>query len=315
MKNKSLIKIAKVLFGLALLLFLLIRTDLFELYRLLKGTNVSLILVAISLNFVVFVVNSYRWKVLLKASATRVSLSRLSAYTFIGSFFNAFLPSSIGGDVVRVIEVARHTKDKSAAFSSVFVDRLCGLGSLFLINFISLIFAYGLLEDISSIVMLELILLAVFLMTIFLFNKKLVSGLIRLFEPLLNIVPRLNLSARLKKVYGSLLVYKSEKGLVLKGVVISLVSRVIWIFVAYIVALSLDIHADVWLFFLFVPVVELIRTIPISVNGIGLREGAFVAFFGPYMGSSRALLVGLIFYALLYVNNILGGLLYLLRRI
>ena len=94
----------------------------------------SFLLINISL-----VVRAWRWQVLLRGLGVRLSLGRLTVLYIIGNFFNAFLPSGFGGDVVRAVETAQDVAAEIAA-GTVIVDRLTGLLMLFMMSLIALPF-------------------------------------------------------------------------------------------------------------------------------------------------------------------------------
>ncbi len=85
------------------------------------------------------VIRTYRWHILLSGAGSKVRFSRLLSLYLIGSFFNAFLPSGLGGDVVRAAEAAQDV-ESSVAVGTVLVDRLTGLMALFMMALVVLPF-------------------------------------------------------------------------------------------------------------------------------------------------------------------------------
>ncbi|MEI2607062.1 MAG: lysylphosphatidylglycerol synthase transmembrane domain-containing protein [Candidatus Promineifilaceae bacterium] len=97
------------------------------------------VLLAVGLMTASLVLRAYRWQLLLFGVNSHITLGRLTTIYFIGNFFNAFLPSGFGGDVVRVVEAARDVPTDIAA-GTVLVDRLTGLLTLFVMGLIGLPF-------------------------------------------------------------------------------------------------------------------------------------------------------------------------------
>lgn len=97
------------------------------------------VLLAVTLITGSLFVRAYRWHLLLKGIGSHIPLGRLIIIYFIGNFFNAFLPSGFGGDVVRVVEAARDVPADIAA-GTVLVDRLTGLLTLFVMGLVGLPF-------------------------------------------------------------------------------------------------------------------------------------------------------------------------------
>ena len=93
----------------------------------LAGAQLWYIALALVLYLTAIVLNSIRWQLLLRAQGTPVPLGALLQYTFVGVFFNNFLPANVGGDVMRGYGLARYTDRGAEAAVSVVVDRVVGL--------------------------------------------------------------------------------------------------------------------------------------------------------------------------------------------
>ncbi|MFC1814571.1 lysylphosphatidylglycerol synthase transmembrane domain-containing protein, partial [Thermodesulfobacteriota bacterium] len=87
-------------------------------------------------------VRAYRWQVLLRAQGMRTPYCRLVQLYYIGTFFNTFLPSGFGGDVVKTYELSRQTSSGASAVSTVLVDRLMGLAVLLAMALVALPFSW-----------------------------------------------------------------------------------------------------------------------------------------------------------------------------
>lgn len=130
------LKIGVTLLGLWVVLT---KFDLTLMGQTLAQARLGWVLVAFLLVIGSLVVRAYRWWLLLQGLGTTIKLKRLVELYFVGNFYNAFLPSGFGGDVVRVVEVAQEVKAGVAA-GTVLVDRLTGLLVLFALALISLPF-------------------------------------------------------------------------------------------------------------------------------------------------------------------------------
>lgn len=132
----TLLKIAFTVAGIA---FVLARIDLASLGDILLNADPGWLLLTLLLVILSLVVRAYRWLLLLRGLGVAISFGRLVALYFVGSFFNSFLPTSFGGDVMRVVEVARDVPVDVAA-GTVIVDRLTGLLMLFIMALLALPF-------------------------------------------------------------------------------------------------------------------------------------------------------------------------------
>ena len=121
------LKIGVTVVGMALVLRNL---DLNLMIQIIKDTDLFWMLVGVLLMVLSLVIRAFRWHILLLGVGSSMEFSRLVELYLVGSFFNAFLPSGLGGDVVRAAEAAQDV-DSSIAVSTVLFDRLTGLLALF----------------------------------------------------------------------------------------------------------------------------------------------------------------------------------------
>jgi glycosyltransferase 2 family protein len=124
----TLLKVGVTAVGLA---FVLYQAPLAEIRTVLTGVSWRWLAVAFLLVNAGLVVRAFRWYLLLRGLGVSVPLPRLIGLYLVGNFFNAFLPSGFGGDVVRVLEFGRDVP-RSVAAGTVLVDRMTGLLMLFL---------------------------------------------------------------------------------------------------------------------------------------------------------------------------------------
>lgn len=132
----TLLKIGITVIGVFLVLQ---KVDLKEVGTILTSVRWGWVLLAVALMIISLVVRAYRWQLLLNGIGVVVPFHRLVSIYFIGNFFNAFLPSGFGGDVMRVVEVARDVPTDIAA-GTVLVDRLTGLLTLLIMGLMGLPF-------------------------------------------------------------------------------------------------------------------------------------------------------------------------------
>lgn len=123
----TILKVSVTLLGLYLVLS---RLDLTALSRLIRGVNPWWMVAGAAMMLLSMVVRAYRWRRILIGVGSSIRFTRLVELYLVGSFFNAFLPSGLGGDVVRAAEATQDV-ESSIAVGSVIVDRLTGLMALF----------------------------------------------------------------------------------------------------------------------------------------------------------------------------------------
>jgi len=205
-------------------------------------------------------VSSIRWRLLLPEEFKG---KRLFSFYLVGSFFNTFLPGLIGGDAVKTYYLYKETNKGSLSFASVFMDRYIGFVSLMTIALIS--FAAGFKYVKGSLIewLLPTIVLSFLIGSFAIFRLRLGKGI-----------------KALSEFYGHFNEYSSQKMVLMKTLMLSFTIQVLSILSMYIIALGLGQHIYISYFFIFFPIIVTISTLPISISGIGLREGAFVLLFG-----------------------------------
>lgn len=228
----------------------------------------------------------------------------------IGGFFNIFLPSNIGGDSYRIVDVMQRSREGVRSAASVFADRLTGFIALVSLSLVASVFVAQRLER-PGLILLPLGALALLLLVLFLlWQRTWVRVLLRLsrldrFAPVVRIT---------EKFFVTFARYGADRQVVVRVMAISFLFQFLLIVAVYLMALSL--HAPVhWLYFgAFVPLITLMEAVPVSVYGIGIRDMGYVFFFGMAgMSDVQTRSLALLFLAVTFVYSLIGGLLYLGR--
>jgi uncharacterized protein (TIRG00374 family) len=147
----------RVLITLSIFALILRSIHLHELWKILEQARLDLLLAALVMQFSSTTVSAYRWQLIMHNLHFGQSLSFYWRSYFKAMFFNQGLPTSIGGDALRVLDVAGQGFRKRDVLYGVMLDRITGLGALMLLNLI----AYGFDPDLLPIEVGYLILLLV----------------------------------------------------------------------------------------------------------------------------------------------------------
>jgi uncharacterized protein (TIRG00374 family) len=300
MGKERFLNLLKVCFSLALLVFLLKQVGWQQTLETLRGAKFPYLAAAFVLYLVGIVVRAYRWQILLGALGMDIPLARLTVLYFVGTFFSNFLPTGIGGDVVRVYELSRQSKRPIESVGTVLLDRATGLLVLFLIALMALPFSYPLIAPNVAAAILLLCLGSWAGLGLILRRDWLERwGLLR-------IMARIK---QLRELYES--VHACGPKAIGGALAISLVFNVLLIAVNYLIALSLRVEIPLWYFLLFIPLTSFLLVLPISLSGLGVREGGYVYLFAQAGVSAHlALAMSLLFYALNVASGLIGGVLY-----
>jgi hypothetical protein len=262
--------------SLALLGYLLSTTDLGALSGRVRRGDPLLLGAAAVLYAAILALSTWRWRLLLEAQGYDAPLGRLSASYLVATFFNNFLPSNIGGDIVRVRDSSQITGSTTASVAVVAVDRILGFGALYFLAVVAYVSGGPMLRGLAGARALIAGLGVLFLMLAYIFFRPgtartlmAASGLAR--------IPWAR--AKFEVVQAAVHVYREELAAVFTafGASVALQSVVVCYF--YTVAQSLRIPLTLSACFLMVPLNILIQTVPISFNGWGVRESVFILYF------------------------------------
>ncbi len=280
--------------------------------------------------YIVFVfVSAWRWQVLLRARGLQYSTWYLARVFTLGLFFCKLLPTSIGGDVMRIAYTA--PKGRSAeAFSATFLDRLIGFVSLTSLAVVVAVALYFFtpawrslsmtlgrttLGGVTVVILLGAILLLLVLGTLTLFNDAAHRAAVRL----LGGVRIFNIGSMLDRAYGAVKQYRHHLGALamsfVSGLGVQAALSLSWFHTAQAIGGAVPLAY----YFVMIPLLNIIVNIP-SIGGLGVREASFSAFYVFFSGSSAtiqqpdakatAIAVAMLFLALDLVFALAGGVLF-----
>jgi uncharacterized protein (TIRG00374 family) len=311
-KKKQLVLVFKILFSSTLMFLLYRRIPLDDL----KGVFVSLEYIYFVpiclLLFVNTVLSALKWRLFLLADGVDIPLSRLTTTYLIGSFYNLFLPSNIGGDSYRIYDIAKESRDSIRSAASVFADRFSGFLALVCLSLISSVLVAREFNNLFFLLAPLLIFLIMMAVLMALVKEKPVQGLLRLtrldrFSFLLNLT---------EKFFRSFQCYGADRKLLSQVMLISFLFQLSVIIIVQLLAFSLHASVAFFYFSAFVPLITLLEALPISVFGLGLRDVGYVFFFG-WVGMTdvQTRSLALLFLATSVGYSLIGGIVYIVRLV
>lgn len=305
----------KVLVSVGALAWVLSRIPLDEILEAVRGANLWLLLAAYALFNISLAVRAWRWLFLLRGLGSPVSFWRLVALYFVGSFFNTFLPSGFGGDVVRAAEVTRDV-EPGTAVGTVIVDRLSGLMVLF-------VMALAVLPTSAQELPAEIVWPIAGVAALGLAGSLILlqGGLLRWLSPLLGRLLPARLAEALSPTGSGLVgkVHSAMTGCGWRAIAQALGASVV--FNAMLVSwwmlsgLALGLDLPLVAFMTFVPILSLSMMVP-SIGGLGVREGVAPLLFSAVgVPEAQAVALSLVVWVLNRGTGIVGGLVYLLGNL
>lgn len=292
---------------LALLYLVVRRVGVGELFGTLRQADLRFLLLSVLVSPLLIGISVAKWQVLLEAEGHKVPFFYLFKLYIVGYFFNNFLPSNVGGDVVRMYELGSRIDDKALGAASVFMERFTGLLVLALLALVSFLTNLTLFDDTALTLAMAAVLAGV------------VGVLWLVLDPrLLNLVERTikfkfaqKLLGKFRKFYDALQAYKAHRRVLVVVFLLSLAFYALAVLNVYFSSLTFHQPVSLLDITIIVPIIMVVAMMPLTFNGYGIQEWAYVLLY-PRIGLPAS--VGLSAIVLIRAKNLVaalfGGLVY-----
>jgi uncharacterized membrane protein YbhN (UPF0104 family) len=303
----------RILIGAAVFGFLISRSDVGELWNTIEEAKIMYLLGALGAIFCGLFVSAFRWKAYLDALEIPLSYATLFRLYFVGTFFNAFLPTGIGGDAYKAVRLGRGKESLAPAFASVFLDRFAGVVGMAAIGLVSSAYIISAREaDRSGGYRVPLIALGLSILIMGVAAMLLLGG-----ERLLGrgrLIKHEGFGGRIRRAMRQIHAAGRHPDAAARGYVFGVLFQALVFTYHVMIAKALGIEeVPVMAFASIVVISSLATMIPLSVNGLGFREGAYIWALGRYgVGHDEALAFALLVLAALLLSSIVGGIIYVL---
>ncbi len=306
--RKQIFNLLKIIVSVGLLVFIFSKLDVSAFFRVVYQAHPGWLAAGLAMMLVGVVIRAWRWQILLDAIDTHVSLVELTNIYFIGFLFNNLLPSGLGGDAMRMVELNRHSQRRADAVTSVVVDRFLGLSALQAIALLALLYDWHAVP------------VGVAYFTVAVFAGGLVAGYLLINRALYQALRQnIGLFRRLTDIraIGSLFESFQRYPLAALGraYLVALLFNVSLIAMNVFIGLALGASARLAHYAVFVPITSLVLVLPISFAGLGVREEAYRQLFGQ-VGVPPEIAVAISLMVYVFGNictGLIGGVIYLFR--
>lgn len=303
----------RLLLSLALITFITTMVEINRLVDIISSIVIPFLFIALFLDILERIVLAYKWKVLLSVKGVNISLLRAIKICFVSTFVGTFVPSSVGGDIFRAYGLYKHGVNPYEAISSVLVDKIIGLLSSLIMVAASILIYLKIMHNTTSVLQSVIITLVIFGIFLFVILNR---PIMHLFIINLEFIGLQRLQKQIQTLYDAFIDYKTHKSVVFYVLVLSFLFQLIRVLITYSGSLSMNQRIDIVYFFILVPIIILATLLPVSVGGIGVREGAFVFFFSQVgMTATEAFTLSLLLYAVSMVTILPGGVIYVMEGI
>jgi hypothetical protein len=308
-----LLSAVKAAVSVGLLYLLFSRVDVSRLWSVARQASPALLASAVLLYVSVILVSTWRWRTLLRAQHVELPFAFLTQSFLVATFFNNFLPSNIGGDVIRITDTAKVVGSRTLATTVVLIDRGLGLLGLALMAASGASLMHHMVVGrVGPGVLWAGFGLGATIATPALLYPDMVT---RLLQPL-RVFHQEWVDARLEKLTFALTKFKETPTALAECFAGAVAVQAI--LVAFYLAIARSMHIPIGFAELavIVPVSFIVQMIPLSVNGFGVREATFGFYFTRLgLPLESALLVSFMGAALMMVVSLSGGIAYLRRSV
>ena len=288
------------------LLFWLMRDSLPNIYSAIKSANRPLLILGFFVYLSTGILIGFRLQKVLSVQKINLTVKEATYLTFIGYFFNNFMPTSFGGDVLKAYYAGKKSNKRAGAFAGVFMDRVLALLPFTLIPVVTIVFFTHNIDNKLIIAAVYALFFGSIVFLWLLLHKNTAKYLTFIIEPFKDKL----WYEKVKSGYKFLNLYAKHKIVLSWSFILSAIAQIAAIVAIYIYARALGIDSiGIGIFFIIVPIVAIMTLMP-SLNGLGVREGAFVYFLKSYMPAEKAFAVSILVLASLIVFSIIGGCVY-----
>lgn len=304
--------LVRLVVSVALMYFVLRSIDLAALWQRVQGMNPTWIGLALLSYVFIQSVNVWRWRRLLRAQHVDVPTGTLRESMWVSLFFNNFLPSGIGGDVMRIADTAPAAGSKTLATTVILVDRAIGLAAMILVACVGA-FAASLVGIrvpgtrwlwivAGTSTALAIAVIAIPRLTAFLLRP-------------LRLLKRPWVDERVQRLDDAIGRFRDTPSALVGAFAGALVVQTTVVAFYLLTAEGLAIPLPILLGAVLIPVSLAVQMVPVSINGFGVREAVFAFFFRRFgLPIDAAVALSLVSTGLVMVLSLVGGLMFLRRR-
>ena len=297
-------------FGLSavLLVYLYHRIDWAKTIEIVKTADKIFIGYAFLSFLSIYVFLVLRWMIFLRAMDVEVPLFTCLRYYFIGLFGNLFLPSSIGGDVLKIWGLCRATPHKAKVVASVLLDRLSGFAGIVVVAVLAFAFGFNRIQDLSLLISIAVMAGFSFLTGVVLLNEKIYEICCRIF----NAFPKIKDS--LMHMHYDIALLKDRPYAIYQSIAASCLCQIILSITFFLLSKALHQETSFIYFLIFIPLICVASSMP-SIGGLGVREaGAVYLFAKAGMAAGVSVSISLINFLFMVIVGLLSGLFFVLTK-
>jgi uncharacterized protein (TIRG00374 family) len=294
----------KILFSFSLLGWFLWQTDLTQVLKALSSIPLHVFVLVTCIYFFALFVTTLKWKLLLQNYA----MGQLFSLTLIAVYYSLILPGQLAGEAVKTYKLGKGKKDAEQIAASVIIDRITGLIGLMLVAIVGLIWSNkNMAKDLA---LWFGICISFSAATLYMFNFHFFEQTIRkiLFTLKKSFRITIKLVDQCLRFIDAWVQYLKKPLVLLKSLSIGVFFQLICVSITLILAKAIGINIFYYDWCWVFGVISIVVLLPVTIGGVGLREGGFVLLLG-YFGvqNDKALALSLSIFGLQITGALIGG--------
>lgn len=300
-KKSPLSLIIRLVLSFGLLAWIFSKIDMAHTWSVIQSADLGYLAWGFCVFFIINLVILMRWYVFITAMRLEAPFKEVTKWFFVGIFCNLFLPTAVGGDVVKCIGLSKVVKEKPKLFASVVLDRLSGFAGIVVVAAIMFFVGSKHIPDRSvggSIVVMTLVSLTI---TSILFSHRIYSFFCKVF----NRWP--SIKETFMRIHYDIALMKGKVGEGLLAILLSCLAQILLAYVCYIIAKALHQDIEFFYFLIFSPLICVATSLP-SIGGLGVREMGWVYLLGKVgVAQGVSVSISLINFVFMIIVGLIGG--------
>jgi len=312
-RKNRLALVLKCVFSLSIIAFLLIKKiPLSDIGQAVREADIFWLVLSFSLHALGLFISARRWQILIHAQGDRVPLGFLAQSYLVGNFFNLFLPTRFGGDVVRIWDGSRYSRSLLKSSAIVLVERLTGIIVLLAFAAAASLFRLDMTQK-YPVIWVSLAIGSAGLLGVIIFFMP---GATSIIKKIPGKGALTKVKAKILEFRNVVLVYKEQKKAFSQALLWALLLQINVILHYYFAGTAFHLSIPLIDYFIFMPIILLVLTIPVTISGLGLREMLYIEIFELYgipnaTAFSFSLIADITFTLII---GAAGGMIYIFRK-
>ena len=270
------------------------------------------IVAGVLLHAIVYILGAFRWWQLLTHTHTTTPFLKAFPSYYLGVFFNNFLPTGVGGDTVRILHLRVRGVSTKSLVSSAVVDRVIGISTVMVMGLCGVLIS----ENLGIPSHTKSVLVALFVAGLLIAGMLLSDRSVRFIETLAHKYRHTRIRVWLLNIVLTCYSYRTTKPRIAIAYALSVIGQSLIILTYYILGCGLGLDLPLATYFVAVPAVFLAASLPVSIGGLGIREGTLVGMLVTAGADLQiAINLSLAYLLVLWISSMPGALVILFSRI